>query len=70
MLFRKVDGEFFVQSILALLTGNRTNDEISDELIEHMGLDQIQCASEILDNRVSAIRQVRYALQYYGSNTY
>jgi hypothetical protein len=51
---------------LAILSGDRRNDEISGELVELLGLDQIHLASEILDNRRSAIRQVRYDIHSYG----
>lgn len=62
----KIDGEILAQSVLAILSGNRKNDEISGELVELLGLDQIHLVSEILDNRRLAIRQVRYVLHSYG----
>jgi len=53
------DGDQIIQSLLSILSSPRTNDEISGEIAELLGYEEIELVMHILDNRPAAIKQVR-----------
>ncbi|CAA7259895.1 unnamed protein product [Cyclocybe aegerita] len=57
-LHRKSDSDHLVQSLLQILSSIRTNDEISNELTELLGFDEIETIVKILDNRYAVVEEL------------
>ncbi|KAF8974332.1 Sec63-domain-containing protein [Flammula alnicola] len=57
-LYKKPDADHLIQSLLPILSSNRTNEEISGELAELLGFDEIELIMGILDDRGSATEQL------------
>lgn len=55
---RKADSAHLVQSLQSILTSNRTDDEISGELVELLGYDELDNVIGIINDRESVIVQV------------
>ncbi|KAH9482395.1 Putative helicase mug81 [Psilocybe cubensis] len=58
VLYKKADADHISQSVLSILSSHRTNDEISGELCELLGYDEIELVMQILDNRSAVIQQL------------
>ena len=48
---RKPDGHLMLGSVRSILSSGRSDDEISGELAELLGFDQLELVSDILSNR-------------------
>ncbi|KAF9569347.1 Sec63-domain-containing protein [Agrocybe pediades] len=58
-LQRKADGNHIAQSLLSILSSSRSNDEISGEIAELLGYDEIELVMHILDDRSSTLQQLK-----------
>lgn len=55
---RKKDSAHLVETLQSILTSNRSNDEISGELVELLGYDELDNVIGIINDRESVIEQV------------
>lgn len=57
-IFRKPNIEPLIPSLLTTLSSERQDDDISGELVEAIGFDNIELATDILANRRQIVREV------------
>lgn len=55
---RKPNGALLLDSLRSALSSPRSNDDISTELVELIGFDDIELVMEILSNRPAVVKEV------------
>lgn len=56
---RKPNVEPLLATLQSALSSSRPNDDISGEIAELIGFEDIELVMEILDNRMSVVQEVR-----------
>ncbi|OSX59244.1 hypothetical protein POSPLADRAFT_1048584 [Postia placenta MAD-698-R-SB12] len=62
-IFRKPNIEPLIPSLLTTLSSERQDDDISGELVEAIGFDNIELATDILVNRRQIVREARRRIE-------
>lgn len=57
---RKPNSEFLFKALYSVLSSDRPNDDISGEVADIIGFEDIDLAMEILDHRVPILQEVRF----------
>ncbi|KAH7916335.1 Sec63-domain-containing protein [Hygrophoropsis aurantiaca] len=57
-LLRKPDVEFWLKPLLTILSSSRPNDEISSEVTDIIGFDDIELVMQLLDQRPSIVKEL------------